>query len=443
MSIQSTKENLIARINTVAQTSDSLEDLSYASAALSKLAETKDNIVNPEFYTIGKAGTYGFGVAALKSADIPTGWTALPGHDNPDSENYGNYLDPLGSHMVFIPKFWFKWDGNTPLVSSVPASGYVLHEAFRHASKGFFRDKCHVGNVGGKPIAKIGIAPLSTHSANNPIGNLTGAPANNYGGFVDAIKLRSNSHHCETLFESNALAILALAHSAASQNTAVCEYKDIMPYLPKGNNNNALKDTNDSSVQFTTAGNASYSACALTGSGFPFAKTTHNGQSCGVADVNGNLWRVNIGITKANDTDGIFQLLKTTIDPNTLTSANLQDANNYDNIDLSALIPAQSPSVAYFGNGANQVFSNNQTINGADSDLRVTCAGFPTSAGVSGGGTNSFGNDGIWKRWIVNLLPVVGGNCGYSSGAGVFARHLYHVPSSSSPTVGGSACVTL
>jgi len=271
---------------------------------------------DPSVYTIGQSGTHGFGVGALQAQDIPTGWQPLYGHDDPASPNYGNYFDPLGSHMVFIPKFWFKWDGNTPLISAEPADGYALHEAFRHAAKGFFRDKCHVGNIGGKALAKIGIAPLSTATANNPVSGLTGAPANTYAGFVTAIKLRGASYHCETVFESNALAVLGLAHSVASQNTAVCAFKDVLPYLPKGNNNNALKDANDASVSYTTAGNGAYPACALTGSGIPFAKTTHNGQACGVADVNGNMWRVNIGLTKANNTNGFFQILKTTVNPN-------------------------------------------------------------------------------------------------------------------------------
>lgn len=443
MGIQSTKETLIARINTIAETSESLEDLSYASAALEKLSQTQESIINPEVYGIGKAGTYGFGVGALREDELPEGWSALAGHDDPTHANYGNYLDPLGSHMVFIPRFWLKWDGNTPLVSSTSATGYALHEAFRHASKGFFRDKCHVSNVGGKPIAKIGTAPLSTFAANNPISALTGTPANSYAGFVDAMKLRSASHHCESVFEANALAILAMAHSSASHDTAVCAFKDVLPHLPKGNNNNALKDANDSSVQFATAGNSAYPACALTGSGFPFAKTTHNGQACGVADVNGNLWRINIGMTKANNTDGVFQLLKSSVHPNSLTSANLHDASLYDNIDLSNLMPTADDADWGFGNGVNQVFSTHQTLNGLQNDFRVTCAGMPDEAGISSSGTNAFGNDRLYRRWVTNLLPIAGGNWFNSSSVGVFARSLYDASSYSHRAVGGSACVTL
>lgn len=440
MSFQSIKEQLASRINEVALVSSSLEDLSYASAALSKLAEVVPVITNPDIFNIGKPGTFGFGVSALQNDEIPQGWSAMSGHQDIVDPNYGNYMDPLGSHMVFIPKFWFKWDGNTPIISDKPAIGFVLHEAFRHAVKGFFRDKCHVSNAGGKPIAKIGGKPLSTHVDNNPISDLTGSPHNSYGGFVDAMKLRSNSHHCESVFEANALAILALAHSSASTNTAVCAYKDSLPHMPKGNNNNALGDANDPNISFTEAG---YSASALTGSGFPFAKTTHNGQSCGVTDVSGNLWRVNIGMTKANSTDSIFQILKTSVNPNDLTRANLHDANLYDLISLAGIMPASNDSDLSLGNGANQVFSTNQLVNGVENDIRVSCAGIPASNGVSSGGTSTFAQDKVWRHWRANLVPIAGGNWNGSSSAGAFARLLSFASSDSSPSVGGSACVTL
>jgi hypothetical protein len=441
MSIQTAKEKLIERITSVTETSTSLEDMSYAAAGLAKLAETQDVIVDPDVYTIGTAGTFGFGVGALRSNEIPTGWTALPGHDDPVSPNYGNYLDPLGSHMVFIPRFWYNWSGNTPLVSKAPATGYVLHEAFRFASRGFFRDKTHMGNVGGLPLAKIGIAPVSTNTSNNPIGALTGAPANTSLGMVGVPKLRTDDHHLETIFESNALAILALAHSVASTNTAVCAYKDVSPYLPKGNNNNALRDTDDSNVQFVTAGNATYPACALTGSGFPFAKTTHNGQACGVADVNGNMYRANIGLTKLNNTDGIFKILKTTVNPNTITETNIHDAALYDDLDLTVLIPSAVGNATDFGNATERVFDFSTSIDVIAQ--RAAAAGIPLATGVSSTGTSTFGNDSFYRAWVNNLLPIVGGDWNDVSYAGVFTRYVNNPSSGSHHTVGGSACVTL
>ena len=110
MSFQSIKEQLASRISEVASTSVSLEDLSFASAALSKLAEVDSVITNPDIFNIGKPGTFGFGVGALKDDEIPAGWSAMSGHQDVTSQNYGNYIDPVGSHMVFIPKFWMRWN---------------------------------------------------------------------------------------------------------------------------------------------------------------------------------------------------------------------------------------------------------------------------------------------------------------------------------------------
>jgi hypothetical protein len=50
---------------------------------------------------------------------------------------------------------------------------------------------------------------------------------------------------------------------------------------------------NDASVLYVSDG---YSNCGQTGSGTPFAKTTHNGQACGVADLNGNMYEVALGM---------------------------------------------------------------------------------------------------------------------------------------------------
>ena len=441
MSIQTAKDKLIERIEQVSQTTENLEDLSYAAAGLAKLSEAQDPIItDPDIYTIGTPGTFGFGVGALRTSDIPEGWTGLPGHDDPNSHNYGNYLDPLGSHMVFIPRFWYKWSGNTVLISKIPATGYALPEAFRFCGKGFFRAKTHFGNVGGKAISKLGIAPCSTSTSNNPIGNLTGTPPNTYAGVLTAVKLLSADHHEETVFESYALSLISKAHSAASQNTAVCAFKDVLPHLPKGNNNNALRDANDANVQFITAGNAANPACALTGSGFPFAKTTHNGQACGVADVNGNMWRVNPGLTKLNETNSIFLILKTTVNPNNLTAANLHDPTLYDEIDLGDLMPSASQGWINFGNGANQVFSDSVTTSSLD--FRRANAGIPLGTGVSSSGTNDFG-DGFYRWWRTNLIPRSGGTWGSSSDAGVFARNLKDASSTSSAYVGGAACVSL
>jgi len=427
---------VLDRMELLSATSTSISHLSYAGAAITQL---DDPYSNDEIYTIGTPGNLGFGVSALYESEIPSGYAPLPGHDDPKSPNYGNYLDPNGSHMVFIRKFWVKRNiDNTFEISKVMKSGFALHEAFRHTNLGIMRDKSHLVNVNGIPVSKLGLRPLSTASVNNPISQLNGTPPNTSAGVLTAVKLRGAEFYEETLFVSDMLAMISKAHSDASISTAVCAWRDVLPFAPKGCNNNALRDSNDSSVTFSSSG---YSSQALSGSGVPFAKTTHNGQACGVADVNGNMWRVNPGITKLTNDDAVFLLLKTTVTPETLTAANLHDPSLYDEVDLIDLFPTGTSSTILFGNGAETVFSTSSSVN--TTDFRLACAGLPLSTGVSAGGTNTFGNDALFRNWVINLLPLSGGGWYNSPGAGVFARSFTDASSRSHHYVGGAACVSL
>ena len=97
--------------------------------------------------------------------------------------------------------------------------------------------------------------------------------------------------------------MLATAHGQAASAATYCAWYDatLAINFPKGNNNNALKDTNDTSVVWESDG---YTNCGKTGSagygggaGNVFAKSAHNGQNCGVVDLNGNLYEVSLGMT--------------------------------------------------------------------------------------------------------------------------------------------------
>jgi len=187
------------------------------------------------------------------------------------------------------------------------AEGYHLHRAFINggvAQPGFFRDKYDCSLNGNIASSIQGRAPLvSASSAGQPtFGQCTAngkTPTNNFGGAVAAARSRGAKFHPETIFQADALTRLSEAHAQASTSSTYCAWYDAagVKNFPKGNNNNALKDIDDTTVNFTGTGNATYPAYALTGSGVPFAKTTHNGQACGVSDVNGNVWKVNPGMT--------------------------------------------------------------------------------------------------------------------------------------------------
>ncbi len=397
-------------------------------------------------YDIGLQGNLGFGVAAVRDADLPTGWTRLSGHFDPSSANYGNVSDLTGSIMVWIPKFYFTWDSNNKIyISAIPLSGYVVHRAFINGGaiqNGFFYDKYGCGNVNGIFSSVQGIDPCSTNSAHNPISLLNNAPPNNLGGIYNAVKTRGSDYSEPTMFMDDALALIAQAQSQANI-LSTCAYVDVAPYLPKGNNNNALADVNDASVTFTSSG---YSNCALTGSGVPFAKTTHNGQLCGVADLNGNMWEVASGIIQiaSSPTPATFKILKESvsianlIDASTTVGTGAYDLTLYDTLDLTGIIPT-TPDTVYFGNAASQVFG--MSTDRTTAIYRETCSGIPQAIGVSASGTTLFGNDAFYRNLIANLACIRGGVWAASSGAGVSALDLDNSSTNSHGSVGGRASV--
>ena len=191
------------------------------------------------------------------------------------------------------------------------ANGYALHRAFIDGGAekgGFFVDKYLIskknwgtGYIGSS--IKNG-NPISTNSVHNPISELTAATLGNiHASMVDIAKARdgvngaknaSSIFFCCSRFIHVALALLSVAHGQISQTDTFCAWYHATNNFPKGCNNNALKDVNDTLVTYVGDG---YQNCGKTGSGTPFAKVTHNGQDCGVADLNGLLYEISIGLT--------------------------------------------------------------------------------------------------------------------------------------------------
>ncbi|MEW6485796.1 MAG: ubiquitin-activating E1 FCCH domain-containing protein [Pseudomonadota bacterium] len=196
------------------------------------------------------------------------------------------------------------------------AEGYALHRAFIDCGveqDGFFVDKYLIskkawgaGYIGSS--IKNG-NPISTSSAHNPIADLTASGGNNnYYAMLDVAKARdgvdgaknANSiFFCCSRFIHMALAMLSLAHGQVSQGDTFCAWYHASYNFPKGCNNGVLKDSQDSLVTYVGDGYVAgaSSICGKTGSGTPFAKTTHNGQECGVADLNGLMFEIAIGMT--------------------------------------------------------------------------------------------------------------------------------------------------
>lgn len=394
---------------------------------------------------IGLAGSQGFGVGICPS--LPAGFAKMAGSEDTASDNYGNYQYSDGSVMCWIPAFYYKiGSGSNGLAVNVigvkgindyidlaaaNAGGYALHRAFYNANAiqpGVFVDKYQCSNNNGIASSLKNGNPLSSALAHNPFSGLTGAPANNCASALLAAKTRGSKFFCNSRFIFSALAMLSMAHGQAATSATSCAWYDAagIKNFPKGNNNNALGDINDTSLAFVSDGYVSGNS-SKTGSANFIAKTAHNGMNCGVVDLNGNMWEINPGITSSGTG---FYLLKTSADIAALTggaalSTDLWGASgiaaNYDLLGATYESLTASSTLKYF-NSTAQVFSESVSGN----HWAITGAGIPLATGVSTGGTNAMGNDGLWDYSPDQLCPLAGSAWSDGASAGVWALYLYY-----------------
>ena len=426
---------------------------------------------------IGTPGRPGFGVGYL--AEAPAGFEALTGVDDPTHANYGNYVYADGSVMVWVPKFYYKMRADNSVdikpasayvdTIAANAAGYALHRAFIDGGSeqdGFMVDKygCSKKAWGTGYIAssvRLG-APLSSNAAHNAISGLTACAGNYEYEFVTAAHARdgvngavnaSSIFFCCTRFIYSALALLSLAHGQEATTSLHCAWWD--PFgatsYPKGNNRDGVYgDVDDEQITYTSDGyTTSGSTSALCGSAVPFARTAHNGQDCGVADLNGNMWEVSLGLTRPganatatgnSGTNADFYVLKTSVAAKDLTSGHNSGlaawgqathlATLYDKITLPV---SHLSSYMLFGSGPNQVLSGAT----AGSGWALTGLGIPMDAnGKSLDGANLFGKDGVYEYFRDNLCLRSGGDWSDGSTAGVWAARLSPYRSSSSVNSG-------
>jgi len=388
------------------------------------------------------------------------GLSAMTGTTDQAHENWGTYQHANGGVSGFIPKFYYRegdpadpayatYGANTLTIKGIDTfsgevaaniAGYALHRAFINNGvevPGFFVDKYLASKDGtsscksvknGNPIS------LATSANYNPSNGMTGCT----GILADAMVLasaRGAGWNTELAFQRDALAKITRWIAQHSTSTTYCAWYDPsgVTNFPKGCNT-ALKDVNDATVTFTSAGAGDVKK-PLTGSASNLAKTTHNGQACGIADVNGAMYQVLLGVTMAGTsatdttaiTTGDAYVLKRSARHANLTGGfgGTTDAwgttssltTNYDLI--NGFLPWKSATGwEYFGNGSNQVFS------GATSgtDYLRSCSGIANTTGMSAAGTNQFGADGNYRYGRANLFPVASGVWDGAAGAGVFCR---------------------
>jgi len=410
--------------------------------------------------TAAPMGAQGAGMGVCNPTYVPAGLVGLSGYNDRASSNFGNYIHPAsGSIMCFIPLKWVKWgagigvnglavnvcsivDDTPSMRAFLSSDGYAIHRAFwddGSIKSGVFVDKYLCSDNGGIAASIQNGNPLSSNSAHNPFAGLTGSPANAYYGAIDAAKLRGSGFFCNSRFIHTLLAQISYAHGQASTSSAFCAWYDGtgVSNFPKGCNNNALRDSQDASILYTSDG---YSNCGKTGSAVPFEKTTHNGQACGVADLNGLMWEINTGFT--SDGSSYF-VVKPSVAMSSLTSGSTLSTDawgasgrsaNYDDIGATYGALTASSTVKLYGN-ASQVFSEQTSGTGwVARDL-----GIPLVGGV--GGTNVFGNDSLYDYRVNALCAFSGGAWNQASEAGVFALNLNGSRSSSNVNVGFRAAI--
>jgi len=396
----------------------------------------------PEVYSIGIPGTAGFGVGV--APELPDGMSPLPGTNSVLSPEFGNYQYSDGSICCFVPTYFYKYGtGSNGLsvnqvdikpysffnsVAEANANGYTVHRAFYNGGvlrRGYFLDKWHNSANGTVASSLKNGIPISSATRGTLIGQdfASLGVAANYSGAIDLAKKRGPGWHCATLFQFTAVALAQLAHGQASTNSTYCGWYDPagVTNFPKGYNNNAYKDHLDATVIYQPDGSGT--TCGLTGSASIPSKVSHNGQECGVMDLNGLVYNIALGLTS----DGTnYYILKPDVNISALTSgASLSTdvwgassyAANYTNVG-SSYGAMDNAAVNKIMGSANQVLS--EDVSGLGWEM--TGAGIPLLNGV--GGSNMFGNDYFYPKLVSALCPVVGGRWNSTASAGCWALIL-------------------
>ena len=414
--------------------------------------------------TIGIQGKKGFGVAPTDLPFAVLGLAEMTGTNDITSDNYGNYIHTNGSIVCWCPKAYYRvgspesprfatYGANALDIvgaetfateAEANAAGYALHRAFINAGaeqSGFFIDK-YMNSKDGTTASKsvFGGVPISlaTTAGYTVSSGMTGCT----GILADAVVLsraRGTRWNTATAFMYGYLAMVSVAQAQAATSTADVAWYDPtgVNNFPKGCNNNALSDVSDTSIVYVTAGDSGNASKPKTGATANFAKTTHNGSNNGVADLNGGMFEVTIGITNFGSSatattaianDSIY-VLKHSTDIATLTAgwngvtdawgdaANL--ATKYDVVTSPHPLGSSTGAVNW-GNGTNAVFQND--LSGVNRDV---CGFIPkNSSSTSASGVNLFGSDYLYKHNVQNMMPFACGRWDFSAVAGVFYRNF-------------------
>ena len=399
----------------------------------------------PRLNDIGQPGLAGFGAGI--AAQLPRGMTELEGTRDVHSPEYGNYRFSDGSVMVWIPAFLYRIApaGSNRQIQRVEVKppedfidaedvrrlGFVWHRAFFNGGAlqpGVFVDKYLCSNLNGVASSVPMAVPLSSGLRGRlekaDFTALVGFPSAALHGALAAAKTRGESFFCNTRFIRSALALLAMAHGQACGSTSVCAWwRREGPLGPRGCNNGQLGDVDDPTVLYLGDNNGEHWGAALTGSANRPAMVSHNGQACGVMDLAGPMWEMELGLTS----DGRdWYALAPHCDVAQLQGGHTisKDAwgapgllEHYQRLGPRAGALLETPVATSMG-------SDQVVLRSVDSGLDAVCTGLgiPLLQGV--GGHSSFGHDGIWAKHCVDAALLSGGHWASGKAAGIWALSI-------------------
>ena len=278
----------------------------------------KSNILPNKIVLPGNPGA-GVGIAEDEVLER-LGLAKMDGSDNPNSENFGNYVHSAsGSIMVYIPKHYQKYTNVTEApyyglrvdISNTQEPGYFLPRIFINAGAevdGIFIDKytnsfsLGYGVAGSIPISVRNVSCIPTNRMNalkagwNADNNNT---INNISAAIDCVKARHERAFC---LPFGAYSMMNAVSDACWQEawrkanvdmtleniTTICAWADMEPYRPRCAHN-SYTDIYDKRVVFRPDPHQSPRALIGGVEEEVFAKTTHNGQRNGVC-LGGNTW---------------------------------------------------------------------------------------------------------------------------------------------------------
>ena len=388
----------------------------------------------------GEIGGFGAGVAYMPTIAASLGLTAMDGASERTHENFGNFVDSRNNVFVCIPMMYYKADTNTRIdelmgvpkveVSYIAKDGYAPFYAFKKSNGEYvpcvFVSKYTMSKGSDNKPAFVKYAdPVSSDASYNGIHQFRDVEANNIGFFTAIRMLGSNYclHYAALRFvyymvaEAHKQKAILRFGARSKVPSSICAYLDIAPYYPKGNNIN-WSDANDTSLKYVRAGSGtsqgSNYGVGKTGSATNLAKTTFNGQKCGIADMGGNMCEVDGGYISDSTQTYILKGI------DTLKSLNKDNYNNTAFFVGLNLENRRTTSAYMCGNGTNPLF----TFSNSGNDYNCDNFLIPLASGMSSNGTDAYGKDQNFPLGN-GRAPTFAGYFNYSGSCGLLCASNY------------------